>query len=125
MGWTSFRMTGSVKEWFSKEWDYVDSDYEVLDSALVKRNTLYGAVKKKSTGEVFCAVFLIRWSRDYYNFSYKDITEHSGPCQHDCPKKIMKLLTPLNDENVPNHYARDWRERVENYWASRITMNKG
>jgi len=122
MGWTSFPMHGQVKEWFKEEWR--GGDYEVIDSALVKRNTLYGAVKKKSTGEVFCAVFLIRWSRNYYNFSYKDMTEHSGPYQHDCPKRIMNLLTPLNDENDTNGWAREWRKRVDEYWTKREEMSK-
>jgi len=121
MGWTSFSMHKPVREWFKEEWG---GDYEVIDSALVKRHTLYGAVKKKSTGQIFCAVFLIRWSRDYYNFAYKDMTEFAGPNQSECPKRIMKLLSPLNDENDPNNWAREWRKRVNDYWAKRDTMSK-
>jgi hypothetical protein len=122
MGWTSFPMHRPVKEWFKDEWS--GDIYEVIDSALVKRNTLYGAVKKKDTGEIFCAIFLIRWSRNYYNFCYKDMTEHSGSYQYDCPKKIMKLLTPLNDENDPNGWAREWRKKVEEYWNKRDILKK-
>jgi len=120
MGWTSFSMRKPVKEWFKEEWS--GEMYEVIDSALVKRNTLYGAVKKKDTGEVFCAIFLIRWSRGYYNFCYKDMTEHSGPNQIECPKKIMKLLSPLNDENDVNGWGREWRKRVEEYWNKKDTL---
>jgi hypothetical protein len=120
MGWTSFSMRKPVKEWFKEEWS--GEFYEVIDSALVKRNTLYGAVRKKNTGEVFCAIFLIRWVRGYYNFSYKDMTEHSGPYQYECPKKIMKLLSPLNDENDSNGYAREWRKKVEEYWNMKDTL---
>jgi hypothetical protein len=123
MGWTSFSMHKPVKEWFKEEWG---GNYEVLDSALVKRNTLYGAVKEISTGEIFCAVFLIRWSpKSWDNFCYKDMTEHSGPGQCDCPKRIMKLLSPLNDKNDPNGWARNWRKKVDEYWATRNTINKG
>jgi len=121
MGWTSFSMHEPIKEWFKKEWG---EDYEVLDSALVKRNTLYGAIKKKTTGEVFCAVFLIRWSRNAYNFSYKDMTEFSGPNECECPRRIMKLLSDLNDENDSNGWARKWRTRVNQYWKSRDTLSK-
>lgn len=124
MGWTSFNMKDPVREWFKKQWDYENSDYEVIDSALVARNTLYGAVKQKSTGEVFCAVFLIRWSRSYYNFSYKDMTEHAGPTVCNCPERIMKLLSPLKDDDS-NGYAKEWRKRVEEYWKERKTINKG
>jgi len=126
MGWTQFTMHEPIKEWFKKQWDYTDSDYEVLDSALVHRQTLYGAVRQKSTGEVFCAVYLIRWSRGYeYNFSYKDMTEFAGPCESACPPKIFKLLTPLTDENDPNGWARTWRKKVEVLHETRNKMKKG
>jgi hypothetical protein len=125
MGWTSYPMHKPVKEWFKEQWENSSAvKYEVIDSALVKRNTLYGAIRIKESGEIFCAVFLIRWSRDVYNFSYKDMTEHSGPCVCDCPQRIMKLLSPLNDENDNSGYARDWRKRVENYWEKRNTLKK-
>ncbi len=119
MGWTSLPMHKPVKEWFKNSWG---NNYEVLDSALIKRKTLYGAIKNIQTGDVFCAVFLIRWSRDYYNFSYKDMTEFVGPIEVNCPKRIMKLLTPLNNENDPNNYARDWRKRVNDYWSMRKNL---
>ena len=124
MGWTSYPMHKPVKEWFKEQWGYDKSDYEVLDSALVHRTKLYGAIRKKSTGEVFCAVFLIHWSRDEYNFSYKDMTEHSGPGAIDCPEKIFKLLTPLNDENDPNGFAKEWRAEVEKFHAKRKATRK-
>lgn len=126
MGWTQFTMHEPIKEWFKKQWETSGSDYEVLDSALVKRTTLYGAIKQKSTGEVFCAVYYIQWSNTYhYNFSYKDMTEHSGPGASECPEKIFKLLTPLNDENDPNGWGRQWRERVQQLYDSRKKLNKG
>lgn len=123
MGWTSYPMHEPIKEWFRKQWDFEGSKCEVIDSALVQRHTLYGAVKMKETGEVFCCVYLIRWSRNHYNFSYKDMTEHVGPCECACPMKIFKLLTPLTGEN--DGYAKDWRERVLKYWDTRNTINSG
>ena len=124
MGWTSFPMHEPVKEWFRKEWEFDESKYEVLDSALVKRSTLYGAIKNKTTGEVFCAVFLIRWSREVYNFSYKDMSEFAGPNESECPQRIMKLLSPLNDENDPNGWARAWRKRCEEKYQKREALKK-
>lgn len=121
MGWTSFPMHKPVKEWFKEEWG---NDYEVVDSALVNRSTLYGAIKKKSTGLIFCAVFLIRWSRSEYNFSYKDMSEFSGPSVINCPQRIIKLLSPLNDENDPNGWAREWRKKVEDFHQKRNTIKK-
>lgn len=121
MGWTSFRMREPVKEWFKREWE-TGGNYEVVDSALVQRNTLYGAIKKKETGEIFCAVFLVRWSRDVYNFSYKDMTEWAGPGAIDCPEKIFNLLTPLTGDD--NGWAAEWRENVKKFHAARKAFNK-
>lgn len=125
MGWTSFSMREPVKDWFKSSWDYENSDYEVIDSALVNRTTLYGAIRKKSTGMIFCAVYLVQWSKGYYNFSYKDMTEFSGPCEIDCPPKIFKLLTPLNDEQDPNGWAREWRLKVARLLDNRKKLSKG
>lgn len=118
MGWCSFRLDEPVKDWFVRLWEN-NGKYQVLDSALVKRMTLYAAVKNIETGEVYCAVYLVRWSRDYYNFSYKDMTEHAGPYVHDCPIRIFNLLSTLNDDNDPNGYAREWRKRVLEYHSNR------
>jgi len=123
MGWLSFSMHRPVKEWFKSE---LSSKYELLDAALVQRTTFYAAVKNKETGKVFCGVYLIRWSpKSWDNFCYKDISEFSGPCEVNCPQRIMKLLSPLNDEDDPNGWAREWRKRVKKYWATRNTINKG
>lgn len=122
MGWTSFSMRRPIKEWFKDE---ISDKYEALDIALVKRQTLYAAIKNKETGQIFCVVFLVRWTRGYYNFSYKDMDEFCGPGVSDCPMRIIKLLSPLNDEDDPNHWARDWRARVEKYHNDRKKIKNG
>jgi len=123
MGWLSFSMHKPVKEWYKGE---LSSKYEVLDSALVQRTTFYAAIKDKETGQVFCNVLLIRWSpKTWDNFCYKPIGEFSGPNVVNCPQKIMKLLSPLNDENDPNGWAREWRKNVEKYWNNRKIINSG
>lgn len=124
MGWTSFHLNEPIKKWFKHTWEDGDK-YEVLDSALVYRQHLYGAIKDKKTGEVFCAVFIISWSRNYYNFSYKDMTEFAGPVVDDCPPKIFKLLTPLNEEDESNRHAKNWRERVKRRHNALAKINKG
>jgi len=123
MGWLSFSMHRPVKEWFKTE---LNSEYELLDAALVERTTFYAAVKNKETGQVICVVYLIRWApKRWDNFCYNDLTEFAGPCQVNCPQRIIKLLSPLNDENDPNGWAREWRKRVEKYWENRNTINSG
>lgn len=126
MGWTSQPMRESVKQWFTELWN--KDTHEVLDVAIVKRNTLYAAIRLKtgvSANQVFCIVFLLRWSRGYYNFSYKDMSEFSGPNEIECPKRIMKLLTPLDDNSDPNGWARGWRDKVNTYWNVQEKLNSG
>jgi hypothetical protein len=42
---------------------------------------------------------------------YKDMDESMGPCEVDCPDRIMRLLSPI--EELPNPgYAADWRKSV-------------
>ena len=57
--------------------------------------------------QVFGVVFLTSTdSKDYYNFSYKDMDESMGPCYYDCPKGILDLLTPTDSE-----WANNWRAK--------------
>ena len=86
---------------------------ETLDGARVG-NTVYLAVRstEKKTGRsfVFAAVILISNTKKW-GFGYKDMSESMGPCQCDCPDRIMRLLSPLAD--IPNPgYTADWRARV-------------
>ena len=123
MGWCSMPMHDKVSDWFRNEWKE-NTNYEVLDVTLVKRNTIYAAIKELKTGDVFCAVYMVSWSRDVYNFSYKSMTEHCGPNQIECPERIFKLLTPLNDDNDSMGYARRWRENVEEFHTQRKAIKK-
>ena len=94
--------------------------YEVLKSRMVS-TTYYAAVKKTifatanepETSKVFAAIFLTSVNmKDYHNFSYKDMDESVGPFQYDCPKNILDLLSPTDNE-----FALEWRrkcyERIE------------
>lgn len=63
--------------------------------------------KKTGQREVFGIVCLTRHVKDdYFNFGYKDMTEEMGPCEDDCPERILNLLTPTDSE-----WALAWRER--------------
>ena len=98
--------------------------YDVLKSSMVG-SVYYAAVKplqrysKDADGneiivdiptneqQVFGAVFLTSTdSKDHFNFSYKDMDESYGPCYYDCPKGILDLLTPTDNE-----YANKWRTK--------------
>ena len=98
--------------------------YDVLKSSMVG-STYYAAVKplkkygKDDNGNeivvdipineqrVFGIVFLTSTdSKDYFNFSYKEMDETVGPCYYDCPKGILDLLTPTDSE-----WANNWRAK--------------
>lgn len=128
MGWTSYHAThyknGKVdrKAEVDKMFTQSEHDYEydekvthlpelkVLKSRMVG-SVYYGAVQinnnKENTSETVGIVCLTSVdTKDYFNFSYKDMSETSGPCYYDCPKSILDLLTPTDSE-----WANEWRKR--------------
>ncbi len=57
--------------------------------------------------EVWAAIFLTKTDmKDYYNFYYKDMSEDMLPGYYDCPKGILDLLSPTENEN-----ALEWRKK--------------
>lgn len=130
MGWTSYCAKTKYKNGkiiidrkeecdniFNQDMVTYDSDkvigkFEVLKSAMVG-STYYAAVKRtkfeteteSEKSIVFAVVCVTRVdTKEYLNFSYKDMDETCGPYQHDCPKSILDLLTPTDNE-----YANEWR----------------
>ena len=92
----------------------------VLDAAAV-RGTIYAATRNTDTetgrNYVFCAVILFRNSAKH-GFGYKAMDECMGPCEVDCPDRIMRKLSPVEDIPDPS-YAADWRARVAAAKAAR------
>ena len=95
------------------ETNKVVGKYELLKSAMVG-GTHYAAVKKTIFATetepertiVFAAITLTRVdNKNYFNFAYKDMEESMGPCERNCPKSILDLLTPTDSE-----YAKEWRK---------------
>ncbi len=119
MGWTSttarhYTENGKVNRKAECEhlytWEDERRENKVLKSSM-RCNVYYAAVKTtdKNTGhlEMFAAVCLTstKWDGGF-NFGYKGMTEDCGPCEDDCPKDILDLLTDTESE-----YAKEWRER--------------
>lgn len=117
MGWTSyhakFYKNGKIDRKKEVESNLNLDIYEVLKSSMVG-STYYAAVKNKQNGKVFAVITMtIVNMKDYYNFSYKIMDETYGVGLYDCPKSILDLLTPTDNE-----YAIQWRNkcrvRIEN-----------
>lgn len=132
MGWTSYHAThyknGKIDRKAECDAYFLEGlnrgHFDVLKSSMVG-STYYAAIRplKKSNGKdengnyiyvdrpkeeqyVFAIVFLTSTDmKDYFNFSYKDMSEDMCPFQYDCPKSILKLLSPTDNE-----YANKWRK---------------
>lgn len=129
MGWTSYVATlykngkvdrkAEMDKRFTQE-EHDGSDFnggtchypkmEVLKSSMVG-STYYAAVRttNSQTGYdcTWAAICLTstKWN-DGMNFGYKDMDETCHPYQYDCPKGILDLLSPTENEN-----ALEWRRK--------------
>lgn len=108
MGWTTIskyelknEKTDGIKQFLMDEWER-NSDYEVVGCSKVG-STVYMAIKR-SDGVVFANIVLTSFSS--YDFEWKEMQETMMPYKFDCPKKILDMLTPTDNE-----YANDWRQR--------------
>jgi hypothetical protein len=130
MGWLEYRAeyykNGKVDrkaEMDSKfNWEDESRKVEVLKSSMVG-STYYAAVKSlnKTNGYecVTAAVCLTSTNaKDYFNFAYKDMDESMGPYNYDCPKGILDMLTPTENE-----YALEWRKKCYEQLAKKKDPN--
>lgn len=121
MGWTYTSMDkGQAGDYFKNmlNWETETASNKLLRGAFKGFREYYGAVETtiKATGEkrVWAFTAMIDWRKnDYNNFGYKDMDETMGPYMFNCPKTILDLLTPTDNE-----YANKWRnsnwERINN-----------
>ena len=108
MGWTYTHKfpSMSITEYFKA---LVSENLEILDSALVNLHEWYAACRDKRNGEVFALVYLVNSdnrAKDGFNFGYKSMEESMGPCEDNCPERILNLLTETSNE-----WAIEWRQR--------------
>ena len=123
MGWTyAFERPSDPKAVLDglMTWSDGRGTRRVLDSAIVRLRVYYAAVEHVTPDggrQVWAAVFLVDFRRggDGLAFGYKDMTEHMGPVESECPERILRRLTPLTDVEDPQGWARAWRERC---WAN-------
>lgn len=122
MGWTFYDawtdLHGKVDRKYECDrlctWDNEDTSGRVLKSTM-RGSVYYGAYEwtNKKTNEVKNIGIVILTSSDKahgFNFGYKDMTESMGPGYYDCPKSIIDLLSPTENE-----YAIEWRKKcIEN-----------
>jgi hypothetical protein len=79
---------------------------QIIESATVG-SVFYAAVKTALTQEVWGLVVIFKYdSKDYFNFTFKEMSDDMGPYYYDCPKRVLDKLTPTD-----NRFANDWREK--------------
>ena len=116
MGWLFMRDMGghaTPRAYLDNQFTYSREDHRltVLASSMVG-STYYAAserVESNKDREVFAVVCLTKHNprfTDGHVFGYKDMTEHMGPCESDCPASILDALTDTHSE-----YAVNWRAR--------------
>ena len=139
MGWTSYHAThyknGKVDrkaECDAYFTEGLNEGFYRLEKSTMIGSVYYAAVTglKRYNGEkqedvpeneqhTFGVVFLTSVdSKDYYNFSYKDMDETCGPFCYDCPESILKLLSPTTSE-----FARKWRAGCRKHRKLRKALN--
>lgn len=114
MGWTEYAATEFKKGKVDRKaecdklfnWKSETTTSKVLKSSMVG-STYYAAIEYTKNGktEVYAMVCLTS-VRERYLFAYKDMSESMGPYKYDCPKSILDLLTPTDDED-----ANGWRQK--------------
>jgi hypothetical protein len=124
MGWlymTSLKGHVGPRQYLDAQYtyDHDETSLRVLKSCLAKTRVYYAAVERTVQSsrdrEVFAVVCLVNYNlRDPegYIFGYKDMTEFMGPYECSCPKSILDLLTPTDNENA-NGWRKRCRERLE------------
>lgn len=122
MGWTGMDKPDNVSDWMKRQltWESGGAKNTCLDVAIVQRQTGYAAVEtvhEDGTREIWAAVFALHFfprAQHGETFSYKDMTEHMGPNEVDCPKRILDRLTPTDSQ-----YANEWRAKCRERLARR------
>lgn len=78
---------------------------QLLDGATVA-NVFYGAVRAPD-GEIYALVVVQhRGWHGAWNYNRKEIPEHAGPVEARCPRRILKMLSPVPDCTHTETYCR-------------------
>lgn len=138
MGWTFYNAThyknGKVdrKAECDAYWEEClnKGHFKVVKSAM-HGSVYYGAIKKlvKYSGKtedgrfiyepipeeeqkVHAVVFLTSVkSKEFFNFGYKDMDETMLPYYYDCPKSVLDVLSPTDNDSA-NEWRKQCRERI-------------
>lgn len=128
MGWLFMRDLGghsTARAYLDNQFTYARDNHRLtVLASLMVGSTYYAAAERvENSGErqVFAIVCLTKTStgaRDGCTFGYKDMTEHMGPCESECPASILDELTDTDSQ-----YAQAWRDRCRANLVQRRLQN--
>ncbi len=99
-------------------WKNDDKKVSVVKSSMVG-STYYGAIKIEKAEETSVIGVVVMTSQDGYDIGMNVAEETCGPIKAECPKSILKLLTPTDSE-----YANKWRKRCWEYHEKKERAKK-
>jgi len=113
----------SWKEWASKQysWENENIKHTVIDcSSLVGFKELYVLCERFSKLDGvkyrYCLVVIVRQSKNYYgqqSYMMKEMDETMMPYYFNCPKRILKQLSPVRKLRVMGdsfRCSKEWRK---------------
>ena len=88
-------------------------------------STAYAAYRTKDDKVCGFVIILHRYN-DYFNFGYKEVDEGMGPCECECPKKILDLLSPSEELYTGSslEYSKRWRKYCRENLEKKKTLPK-
>lgn len=121
MGWTSMhREPGqSDRAFFETEFPQTLTVQGEIVACATVNSVFYAAVRNHADSRVWALVVLIKRTRDYYNFTYKEMDESVGPADHGAPAAVLDALTETEHE-----YALAWRAKCREMLARRAAAAK-
>lgn len=121
MGWTwTYGITGC------------EVSSQVLRSYAFESDTVRSEVLAHSIqvvrGVAYLAVRCTPKAKDGYTFGIKEMDESAGPCEQECPARILDLLSPLPEAPAegrdPHEYARGWRQHCRENLSNKAKTRK-
>ncbi len=124
MGSTSLRRPAGLsdREFFEREFPTTLGERGRIVACATQRvvgggewhRVFYAAVRNTddaphAPGQTWALVVLMHWQRGrnvHFNFTYKDLSDESGPGEDEAPAAVLDALSPTDHE-----YALDWRKR--------------
>lgn len=126
MGYTStHREKGmSDRAFFERELPTTLTVHGEIQACATVGSVFYAAVKNTDDapylpGQTWALVCIVRRTRDYFNCTYKEMSEDCGPADARCPARILDLLSPTEVE-----YAAEWRKACRENAAKTATASK-